>query len=79
MSRKEKFSRYNRKNQHETGIPIHNELEKQGDTLPPRTKKHPSNKAKLTKVYYNVVFFLFVSLVVFLLWYGNNYYNLPKE
>lgn len=76
MSRKEKFSRQaRRKKQHETGEPIHNEHGEQQSALPPRTKKHPSSKAKLTKLYYNVVFVLFVALVVFLLWYGNNYYS----
>ena len=79
MSRKQKFSRANKNKQLETDIPIHNDVEEQGKTLPPRTKKYPSSKAKLTKVYYNVVFVLFVALVVFLLWYGNNYHSNTSE
>lgn len=81
MSRMEKFSRRARKNkQHETGNAIHKEFEEESEgKLPPRTKKFPSRKAKLTKIYYNVVFFLFVALVLFLLWYGNNYYSTVQE
>jgi len=73
----EKFSRQARSKKHqETGMTIHNELEEHEEAkLPPRTKKHPSSKEKLTKIYYNVVFILFVGLVLFLLWYGNNYYS----
>lgn len=79
MSRKEKFSRANKYKQHVTDIPIHNDAEDQGNTLPPRAKKYPSSKAKLTKIYYNVVFVLFVALVVFLLWYGYNYHSATAE
>jgi len=77
----EKFSRQAKSKRHqETGITIHNELEEnEQDKLPPRTKKYPSSKAKLTRIYYNVVFFLFVALVLFLLWYGNNYYSAPQQ
>jgi len=79
MSRKEKFSRTKKNKQHETGIPIHNHAEEQGSTLPPRAKKYPSSKAKVAKIYYNVVFVLFVALVVFLLWYGNSYHSTTAE
>lgn len=76
MSRKEKFSRRARGRKHqETGEPIHNEQQSDELKLPPRTKKYPSSKAKLTRIYYNIVFILFVALVIFLLWYGNNYYS----
>lgn len=41
--------------------------------LPPRRKKFPSSIHKLNKWYYNILFILFVSLVVFLFWYGNKF------
>lgn len=74
MSRKEKFSRRSaRKMQSKleksTPEANNNELIK----LPPRSKKFPSSKHKLTKWYYNFLFFLFVCLVAFLFWYGNRF------
>lgn len=41
--------------------------------LPPRRKKFPSSIHKLYKWYYNLLFLLFVALVVFLFWYGNEF------
>lgn len=41
-------------------------------TLPPRSILFPSNYAKLTKIFYNVLFFLFVALFVALLLWGRH-------
>ncbi len=38
--------------------------------LPPRRKKFPSSSQRVTKWYYNLLFFLFVCLVAGLFWYG---------
>jgi hypothetical protein len=40
------------------------------EELPPRRKKFPSSVHKVTKWYYNLLFFLFVCLVGGLFWYG---------
>lgn len=79
MSRKQKFSRANRAKHHETGRAIHNFEDTEENSLPPRSKKYPSSKGKLTRIYYNVVFVLFVALVLFLLWYGSSYYPTTTE
>lgn len=81
MSRKEKFSRSARGkvNQHVTEASniYESETEISVSNLPSRRKTHPSSKVKLTKIYYNILFILFVALVVFLFWYGNKYSITP--
>jgi len=75
MSRKEKFSRTSRKAR-KYKADSYFELEQtkeQPETLPPRQKKFPSSKQKLTKIYYNVLFVLFIILIAFLFWYGKQY------
>jgi len=76
MSRKEKFSRTARNHrQQETDDRIYLDSEDEETKLPARSKKHPSSKNKLSRLYYNLLFILFVALVVFLFWYGNKYYS----
>ncbi|HIW33686.1 MAG TPA: hypothetical protein IAA29_12960 [Candidatus Paenibacillus intestinavium] len=76
MSRKEKFSRTTRKfRQQETDDRIYLDNDSEETKLPARSKKHPSSKNKLSRIYYNVLFVMFVALVVFLFWYGNKYYS----
>ncbi|MHA6483858.1 hypothetical protein ACX1C1_18365 [Paenibacillus sp. strain BS8-2] len=41
--------------------------------LPPRRKKYPSSLHNMNKWYYNMLFILFLGLVVFLFWYGNKF------
>lgn len=75
MSRKEKFSRSARKSKRHMAD-IQSEMERdqeQPEALPSRRKKFPSSKHKMTRIYYNLLFLLFVGLVVFLFWYGNEY------
>ena len=72
MSRKEKFSRSARK-MHSTLDTVTNDENDGSAKLPPRSKRFPSSKHKITKWYYNFLFFLFVCLVVFLFWYGIRY------
>lgn len=38
-----------------------------------RRKKHPSNKQKMAKLYYNLLFVLFLCLVAALFYWGNEY------
>lgn len=72
MSRKERFgssraARQREKTVAQSGIGTgSNDLE----ALPPRRKKFPSSVHKVTKWYYNLLFFLFVCLVGGLFWYG---------
>ncbi|MCR8660326.1 hypothetical protein [Paenibacillus endoradicis] len=76
MSRKEKFSRAARSyRQQEADDRIYLDRENEETELPARSKKHPSSKNKLSRLYYNVLFILFVALVIFLFWYGNKYYS----
>lgn len=72
MSRKEKFGSSRAARQHErTAEPSGSGTDSiEGETLPPRRKKHPSSISKVTKWYYNLLFLLFVSLVGGLFWYG---------
>lgn len=79
MSRKEKFSRSRKNKHHETEAYqyLADDADVPTQELPSRRKKHPSSKNKLTKIYYNVLFVLFVSLVAFLFWYGNKYAYTP--
>jgi len=72
MSRKEKFGNSRASAQHEeTAEPsIIGTDSNQGEALPPRRKKHPTQMNKVTKFYYNLLFLLFVSLVGGLFWYG---------
>ncbi len=79
MTRKEKYSRSSRtRSQQKNERQILAEDGMQDvDNLPPRRKKFPSSKYKVTKWYYNFLFVLFVALVVGLFWYGNTYY--PSE
>jgi hypothetical protein len=72
MSRKEKFGSSRVARQHEmTAEPsIIGTDSNEGEALPPRRKKHPSSVNKVTKWYYNLLFFLFVCLVGGLFWYG---------
>lgn len=77
MSRKQRFSRspasQRRKDENTpTPMPAGTEPDEIHE-LPPRRKKFPSSIHKITKWYYNLIFFLFVCLVVFLFWYGNKF------
>ncbi len=38
--------------------------------LPPRSSLFPSNKKRLTQLFYNALFLLFVSLVIGLIYWG---------
>ncbi|GGF87686.1 hypothetical protein [Paenibacillus abyssi] len=75
MSRTEKF-----KNRNKTPASLKSRREKsersvedqQDVTIPSRRIKHPSNKQQMTKLFYNFLIVLFVSLVVGLLLYGQN-------
>lgn len=74
MSRKEKFSRTGRdKKQHEADDHIYLDSDTEQLELPARSKKYPSSKHKLTRLYYNILFLMFVALVIFLFWYGKKY------
>ncbi|HTG71529.1 MAG TPA: hypothetical protein VL921_19885 [Candidatus Udaeobacter sp.] len=72
MSRKEKFGNSRAARHHEgtaeTSFTGTDSIE--GETLPPRRKKHPSSISKVTRWYYNLLFLLFVCLVSGLFWYG---------
>lgn len=78
MSRKLRHGRSAGKRQSERYMdmtnPASSEEEAQAPLmLPPRRKKFPSSLNKVNKWYYNILFVLFVVLVVFLFWYGNTY------
>lgn len=72
MSRKVKYGSSRASSQQEgTAEPFSIGTESiEGETLPPRRKKHPSSIYKVTKWYYNLLFLLFVCLVSGLFWYG---------
>ncbi|NIK77553.1 hypothetical protein FHS15_002689 [Paenibacillus castaneae] len=71
MSRKEKFGSSSAARQQErTAEPSSIGTGSNEGGLPPRSKKFPSSAHKVTKWYYNLLFFMFVFLVVGLFWYG---------
>ncbi|MFD0586870.1 hypothetical protein ACFQZE_02555 [Paenibacillus sp. GCM10027627] len=74
MSRKDRHSRSSKKIETEK-VGEFTSLTEEGETnqLPPRRKKFPSSLNKVHKWYYNLLFILFVCLVVFLFWYGNKF------
>jgi hypothetical protein len=74
MSRKERHSRSAR-GARPMPPPLQDEQAAGEDQakLPPRRKKYPSSINKLYKWYFNLLFLLFVALVVFLFWYGNKF------
>ncbi|ANY68830.1 hypothetical protein BBD42_21905 [Paenibacillus sp. BIHB 4019] len=75
MSRVQKFGKATRKgpSPEKTEAP---RIDEEGrEILPPRRKKFPSGASKVTRWYYNVLFFLFLSLVAGLFWYGLKYAN----
>ncbi|OUS77402.1 hypothetical protein B1748_06255 [Paenibacillus sp. MY03] len=77
MSRKERHSRSSgsRKGRLSEGTSgsLGSANEEGGAKLPPRRKKFPSSLHKLNKWYYNLLFVLFLGLVIFLFWYGNKF------
>lgn len=77
MSRIEKFgsSRSSRQQEKAASSSDIGTNSNEGSTIPPRRIKHPSSNYKLTKWYYNLLFLLFLSLVVGLFWYGNKFTN----
>ncbi|MFD2115992.1 hypothetical protein ACFSTH_04500 [Paenibacillus yanchengensis] len=71
MSRKEKFSRANRKKRiKKQFIEAATSAIETTEEMPARSKKHPSSKQQMTKLFYNTLFVLFVLLVIVLFWYG---------
>lgn len=77
MSRKQKFSRSSAvRKQARAAEPEPSVIEDDSidvQKLPPRRVKFPSSIHKVTKWYYNLLFILFVGLVVALFWYGNKF------
>lgn len=76
MSRKLRHGRSTGKRQSEPYVDMTNTASSEDEAplkLPPRRKKFPSSINKVNKWYYNILFVLFVILVVFLFWYGNTY------
>lgn len=76
MSRVEKFGKSRKKTQHDGGEITSvrtNASISNHQALPPRSRKHPSASQKLTRLYYNLLFVLFVCLVAGLFWYGINF------
>lgn len=72
MSRKERFGSSRAARQREKTVEPSSIGTSSNDfeALPPRRKKFPSSVHKVTKWYYNLLFFMFVCLVVGLFWYG---------
>lgn len=72
MSRKERFVRSRAARQREKTVEPYSigTSSNAFEALPPRRKKFPSSVHKVTKWYYNLLFFLFVCLVGGLFWYG---------
>jgi hypothetical protein len=72
MSRKERFGSRREGLQPAKSKSSYDEAEARSDggALPPRRKKFPSSSQKVTKWYYNLLFFLFLCLVAGLFWYG---------
>lgn len=70
MSRMEKFGSRSSRAQNGLEPPQH---EKDTNKLPPRHVAHPSNRTKLTKLFYNSLIFIFILLVAGLLVWGNSY------
>lgn len=75
MSRVEKFGGSKGKlQQDKAAVPPDIETDTNAEApLPPRRKKFPSSAQKINKVYYNLLFVLFVILVAGLFWYGTKY------
>lgn len=76
MSRKLRHGRSGGRRQSEQPIDMTNTASSEDEAplkLPPRRKKFPSSINKVNKWYYNILFVLFLILVVFLFWYGNTY------
>lgn len=72
MSRVQKFGRSNRSKKAAVRAASPASEEKTPE-LPPRRKKFPSSAQKVSKWFYNLLFVLFVGLVVFLFWYGKKF------
>jgi len=78
MSRVEKFGRSRRTAQttdgdNSTTNAVDKMNKNEAAKLPPRRKKFPSSGQKAAKWFYNLLFVIFVGLVVFLFWYGNKF------
>lgn len=75
MSRKERHSRLGKGRRSEAPEGYSGE-QAEGDEqkkLPSRRQKFPSSIHKIYKWYFNLLFVLFIGLVVFLFWYGNKF------